>query len=286
MGNKIILLMLLVLLCSCRNYHNSELDATGNTMNFTSTEGATNNCGEFVAEVSSEYARSYSGADLDINMESNNMDNCGETTITNDINIYSDISASEIKQNLLPEYSEIFISYDEIVELVEKNKKAYSLFYEIDSTDKKIENSVFSVNMKDFNDFNSFYSFVSSIYTSSEVNKLFNNFMGQGKSFWEEDGKFLVDINVVTSSSATSLYSEQDEIEVVSESEDECSIIYWFNTPHHVCVNDSVIYKTFGIIVPIVKENGIWKLSEMIRPTWNPTNIVFKTDDQIDIESR
>ena len=84
--------MLLVLLCSCRNYHNSEFDATGNTMNFTSTEDATNNFGEFVAEVSSEYARSYSGADLDINM-----DNCGETTITNDINIYSDISASEIK---------------------------------------------------------------------------------------------------------------------------------------------------------------------------------------------
>ncbi len=181
-----------------------------------------------------------------------------------------------------PEYAQPFsgkyITYDEITELVDKNKTAYSLFYEIDSTDKKVDGSVYTVKMKDFNDFGSFYEFIGSIYTVDEVDRLFNDFMSQGRSFWEENGQFLTDSRVVTFSATKSLYSESDRIEVLTESENECDIIYWFDTPTALNIGDEVIYKPYGLKIQIVRENGAWKLSEMIRPEWKPKNVVFMNE--------
>lgn len=169
---------------------------------------------------------------------------------------------------------EEYISEEELKELVSKNKIVYRYFYSYDTRGEMIHDHIYTVNMPDFTEFGEFYSFVASVYTSDTVNELFYDFQGHGRSFFEEDGLFLVD-QAVTFTATTSLYSPYDEIQILSGSEREISFIYWFAYPQSIIRDENVVFESFGVKMTILKENGEWRLSGMIRSGWESKNTVF-----------
>lgn len=170
---------------------------------------------------------------------------------------------------------EQYISAEELRALVQKNKTVYRYFYDFDSRGEWISDHIYTVNMPDFKGFGEFYSFVASVYTSDTVKELFHDFQGHGRSFFEEDGLFLAD-QALTFTATVPLYSPLDSVQILSGSEREIVFIYWFAYPQHIWSNESVSSESVGIKMSVLKEEGEWRLSGMIRLDWGADRAVLR----------
>lgn len=170
---------------------------------------------------------------------------------------------------------EQYLSAEELRALVQKNETVYRYFYRFDSRDQWISDHIYTVNMPDFKGFGEFYSFVASVYTSDTVKKLFHDFQGHGRSFFEEDGLFLAD-QALTFTAAVPLYSPLDSVQILSGSEQEIVFIYWFAYPQRVWSGESFSSESVGIKMSVLKEEGEWRLSEMIRLNWGSDRAVLR----------
>lgn len=170
---------------------------------------------------------------------------------------------------------EQYISAEELRALVQKNETVYRYFYRFDSRGEMISDHIYTVNMPDFKGFGEFYSFVASVYTSDTVKELFHDFQGHGRSFFEEDGLFLAD-QALTFTAAVPLYSPLDSVQILSGSEREIVFIYWFAYPQRIRSNESVSSESVGIKMSVLKEEGEWRLSGMIRLNWGSDRTVLR----------
>lgn len=174
---------------------------------------------------------------------------------------------------------EKYISAEELRALVQKNETVYRYFYRFDSRDEWISDHIYTVNMPDFKGFGEFYSFVASVYTSDIVKELFHDFQGHGRSFFEEDGLFLAD-QALTFTATVPLYSPLDSVQILSGSEQEIVFIYWFAYPQRVWSGESFSSESVGIKMSVLKEEGEWRLSGMIRLNWGSDRTVLR-DQQL-----
>ena len=152
--------------------------------------------------------------------------------------------------------------YEEsLINLLARNTICKSIFYNdllSSGNDESYDNdSIYYVKTDLFTDFNDFNAFLNETYTEEYANMLLNDFEKKGKPFYEYEGIFLMNRDVLGYTALPAGYIlDNSYIEILSKDEQSIEFIYWAYIENGV--------SPYGVKSKAVLVDDIWKLTELV----------------------